>query len=62
MKLELLADKVKVNGPKVDGGFTLSFEVGEYEQSKIAEVLKLKQNEVLRITVEQHEPGYKEAT
>lgn len=55
MKLELLADKVKVNGPKVDGGFTLSFEVGEYEQSKIAEVLKLKQNEVLKVTIENEE-------
>lgn len=53
MILKLIADKVKVNGPKVDGGFTVSFDVGEYEQHIISEVLLLKQGEAINITLEQ---------
>jgi hypothetical protein len=40
----ILADKIKINGPKVDGGFTISFDVGEYEQKKVAELLLIEQN------------------
>lgn len=52
MQVEFIADKVKVNGPKVDGGLTVSFDVGEYEQSKVAQLLTIPQSTALRITVE----------
>jgi len=50
-KLSFVADKVKIFGPKVDGSFTVSFEVGEYEQEKIAELLRIPQQTPLRIRV-----------
>lgn len=48
--ITLQADKVKISGPKVDGGFTLSFEVGEHMQSEIAKCLLIPQQ--TGITVE----------
>jgi len=53
--VEILADKVKVNGPKVDGSFTVAFDVGEYEQQKVAQLLAIPQNKVVKVTIEQDE-------
>lgn len=36
--IRFIADKVKLVGPKVDGGFTVTFEVGEYEWPKIKDL------------------------
>lgn len=36
------ADKIKVNGPKIDGTYSIIFETGEYEIMQIAEIIKLK--------------------
>lgn len=41
-----------MNGPKVDGGYTVSFEVGEYEQSKVAALLTLPQDVAKTVSVE----------
>ena len=49
--ITLIADKVRINGPKVDGGLSITFEVGEYEQEKIAELLKIPQQTPLEVTV-----------
>lgn len=54
MKINLTSDKVSVRGPKVDGSYVLSFEFGEYERKKIAELLAdLKPDETVELTVEQ---------
>ncbi len=45
------ADKVRVNGPKVDGGYAVIFEVGEYEQDKVADLLKLPQQSNIEVSV-----------
>lgn len=50
--MELIADKISITGPKVDGGFTVRFEVGEYEQDKIAELLKIPQQVPIKLSVE----------
>lgn len=50
--LEITADKIKVNGPKVDGGFTVSFDIGEFEQDKVASLLTIPQGQAIKITVE----------
>lgn len=55
MKLNLTADRVKIYGPKVDGGFTLTFDIGEYEIEALSEVLKLQTDEVVKLTIEQSE-------
>jgi len=35
------ADKVKIAGAKIDGSYTITFEVGEYEYDKIKDIPKL---------------------
>lgn len=51
-ELSFSSDRVKINGPKVDGGFTVTFEVGEYEQESIAKLLMIPQNKVIKVIVE----------
>lgn len=46
------ADKVVVRGPKVDGGFTIAFDVGEYDQAKVAQLLTIPQDVIKKVTVE----------
>ena len=55
--IEFKADRIKVSGPKIDGSYTIVFEVGEYEQKKVAELLKLPQMTILSITVESEKPS-----
>lgn len=51
-RLEFIADKVRINGPKVDGGYSVTFEVGDYEQDKVASLLTIPQGEAIQISVE----------
>lgn len=51
-KLDFIADKVRINGPKVDGGYSVTFEVGDYEQDKVASLLTIPQGEAINISVE----------
>jgi len=52
MKIELNSDKVVIKGPNTDGGYTLTFYVGEYQQGQVVEVLKIPQMTELSLTVE----------
>lgn len=52
MSIKFNADKVKVLGPKVDGGYAITFEVGEHEQEKIGDIIKIPQQTELKITIE----------
>lgn len=45
------ADKVKITGPKVDGGYSVVFECGEYMQKEIAELFKIPQQKVITVIV-----------
>lgn len=36
--IHFIADKVKLNGPKVDGGYSVTFEVGGYVWDQIKEL------------------------
>lgn len=49
---ELMADKVKISGPKVDGSYLITFECGEYEQQHVAELLKIPQGTTIKVRVE----------
>lgn len=53
--MEFTADKVKINGPKADGGFTVSFEVGEYESARVAALLSIPSQTPIKVTVEANE-------
>lgn len=51
-KIIFMSDRVKLNGPKVDNTYSVTFETGEYEKTKLADLLLLDPNQVLKITVE----------
>jgi hypothetical protein len=52
-QIKFIADKVRVNGPKVDGGYSVTFEVGEYEQEQVSELLKFPQQSNMEVSVKQ---------
>jgi hypothetical protein len=45
-----MADRVTIRGPRVDGSYTISFEVGEYEYDKIKDIPKMN-NGVIQVEV-----------
>ena len=47
-----IADKLKINGPQVDGGYTITFYTGEYTKQELAKLLSLSEGN-LKITVEE---------
>lgn len=54
MKLVLSADKVRIRGPKVDGGYVVTLEMGEYMVKHIAKLMAELDNEnVVDVTLEQ---------
>lgn len=56
MKLKLIADKITVRGPKVDGSFVVSLELGEYQKNNLANLLnELDFNDVVQATITQNE-------
>lgn len=44
-----------IYGPKVDGGFTIKLDLGEYEKANISELVKLQTDNVVKVTLEQNE-------
>lgn len=54
--IQFNADHVKVNGPREsDGNLSITFTTGEYEQDKIAELLKIEKDKVLKVTIEEYD-------
>lgn len=49
--IEFTADQVRIAGPKVDGGYTVTFSVGEFEQLKVAALMTLPQGEAINVEV-----------
>lgn len=57
-KITILADRIKINGPRVDNSYTVTFEVGEYEREKVAKLLLLTNtNKTIKLTVEDNGTG-----
>lgn len=55
MNLKLIADKVTVRGPKIDGSFVVNLELGEYQKNVLANLLnELDFNEVVEVTIKQN--------
>jgi hypothetical protein len=55
MNLKLVADKVTVRGPKIDGSFVVNLELGEYQKNVLANLLnELDFNEVVEVTIKQN--------
>ncbi len=52
-KIEFIADKIYVRGPRVDGSYVVTFEVGEYMQPKVAKLLTIPQQTNVKVGVEE---------
>ena len=50
--IELISDKVVIRGPQTDGGYTITFYVGQYEQAKVAEVMKIPQMTEIKLLID----------
>jgi hypothetical protein len=55
--ITFIADKVKITGPKVDGGYSVTFMVGEYQQLEVAKMVVLPPLTALKVTVELYQDG-----
>lgn len=54
MKLNLIADKVTVRGPKIDGSFVINLELGEYQKLQFSQLLnEIDFNDIVNVTIEQ---------
>jgi len=59
--INFVADRVKISGPRVDGNFTITFDVGEYQYDNIKDIPKLN-DDVLYVTVSNDERKTKEGS
>lgn len=51
-KIEVMVDKIKVNGPRLDNAYTITLEVGEYEREKIAQITSIAQPANFKVSIE----------
>ena len=49
--IKFKADRVKISGPRVDESFVVSFETGEYEKMKLADLFLIESDKVLEVSV-----------
>ncbi len=50
--IELIADKIKVTGPKADHSYTLSFDMGEYMQLEVCKAMVISPRETILLKIE----------
>lgn len=62
MKINFISDRVKISGPRVDGNYSISFDVGEYEYEQIMLLPKLNGNAMYVSVSEEAEDGNKGTT
>ena len=51
-KVELFADKIKISGPRIDGSWVVSFEMGEDMKMDVAKLLAIPYQTMIKVTVE----------
>lgn len=39
--VKLIADKISIRGPNIDGGYKVTLECGEYTKDQISELIKM---------------------
>jgi len=44
--IRFVSDRVRLSGPRIDGNYTLTFDVGEYEYDKIKDIPTLNNNQI----------------
>ena len=53
--IELVSDKCRITGPKVDKTMSLTFEFGEYMKKNVMQVMLLDETKGYKITVEEYD-------
>lgn len=51
-KIVLAADSVKIAGPKVDGGYSVTFGAGDQQSINVAKLLAIPQGIPISVTIE----------
>jgi hypothetical protein len=47
--IKFVADRVSIRGPRVDGTYVVSFDVGEYEKDKLAQLIMVEDNLIVAV-------------
>jgi hypothetical protein len=50
--IKLIADKVIIQGPQMDGGYKIIFYVGEQEQPNVIQLMAVPQQTLMNIQIE----------
>ena len=50
--IEFMADGFRINGPKIDGGYSITYTVGEYEASKLKAHMDIPIHTAIKVKVE----------
>lgn len=49
--ITLIVDKILIRGPKIDGGYSVTLEVGEYMKEQLSELIKIPTDETVQVIV-----------
>lgn len=60
--LKVISDRIRITGPKVDGGFTVMLDIGEHGQLDVAKLLAIPQNATVEWSIKEVKDGYKKDT
>lgn len=53
-EVRIIVDGFKVYGPKVDGGYTVTLSMGEYEVHEFAKLLAFGRNTILEVIIKKY--------
>lgn len=59
--IEFGADRVRISGPRIDGTYVVSLEVGEYQRKNLKAILDLPDDESLIILIKKYNGRKEEA-
>ena len=51
--IELTADQIKISGPRVDGSYSVTLMIGEYEKHKLAPLMLMENDKTYKITIQE---------
>lgn len=51
--VKIIADKLKITGPQVDGGYKIILSVGEYQQEQVSKLIQIPQQQAISVEVKE---------
>lgn len=55
--VNLHPDKLKINGPLSDNGYTVTLYIGEYEKEEVSKLVMFSNEEVVKVTISEKSDG-----